>query len=189
MTTTKTLRIFRSNPGIDEAINDVDQQINHHKNKSGQNNNGLHMREVSGRDGGNQKGAKAWAAKNDFDQHGPFKQEGEFEAKDCDDRYRGIKGKRNILFINPQDAQNLNLVEGQLVDLQSIANDNVVRKVFGFSVVLYDIPQGNIAAYYPETNPLVSINSVGIDSYTPTSKSIPVTITPSTKPVINVAQG
>ncbi|MDD8059045.1 FdhF/YdeP family oxidoreductase [Shewanella metallivivens] len=106
-----------------------------------------------------------------------------------DDRYRGIKGKRNILFINPQDAQNLNLVEGQLVDLQSIANDNVVRKVFGFSVVLYDIPQGNIAAYYPETNPLVSINSVGIDSYTPTSKSIPVTITPSTKPVINVAQG
>ena len=105
-----------------------------------------------------------------------------------DDRYRGIKGKRNVLFINPQDAKKLNLVEAQLVDLQSVANDNVVRKVFGFSLVFYDIPQGNIAAYYPETNPLVSINSVGIDSYTPTSKSIPVVITASTKQVINVAQ-
>jgi molybdopterin-dependent oxidoreductase alpha subunit len=105
-----------------------------------------------------------------------------------DDRYRGIKGKRNVLFMNQQDAVQLNLLEDQLIDIQSIANDNIVRKVCGFSVVYYDIPRGNIAAYYPETNPLVSINSVGIGSYTPTSKSIPVVITPSTKQVISVAQ-
>ena len=104
-----------------------------------------------------------------------------------DDRYRGIKGKRNVLFMNQQDAVQLNLVEDQLIDIQSIANDNIVRKVSGFSVVFYDIPRGNIAAYYPETNPLVSINSVGVGSSTPTSKSIPVIITPSSKQVINVA--
>jgi anaerobic selenocysteine-containing dehydrogenase len=89
--------------------------------------------------------------------------------------------------MNQQDAVQLNLVEDQLIDIQSIANDNIVRKVSGFSVVFYDIPRGNIAAYYPETNPLVSINSVGVGSSTPTSKSIPVIITPSSKQVINVA--
>jgi molybdopterin-dependent oxidoreductase alpha subunit len=106
-----------------------------------------------------------------------------------DDRYRGVKGKRNVLFMNQKDAEKLNLAEDQLVDIQSITNDNIVRKVSGFSVIFYDIPRGNIAAYYPETNPLVSINSVGIGSDTPTSKSIPVVITPSTKQVINVAKG
>ncbi|WAJ72088.1 FdhF/YdeP family oxidoreductase [Catenovulum adriaticum] len=91
-----------------------------------------------------------------------------------DDRYRGIKGKRNVLFINPKDAQALNLTEEQLVDIQSICNDNKTRQVKNFSLVFYDIPAGNLAAYYPETNPLVPIESVGIDSQTPTSKSIPV---------------
>jgi len=42
--------------------------------------------------------------------------------------------------------------------------------------VSYDIPRGNLAAYYPETNPLVPLSSFGDQTHTPTSKSIPVAI-------------
>ena len=94
-----------------------------------------------------------------------------------DDRYRGIKGQRNVVFMNEQDARHLGLDEGARVDMAAICNDGRERIVTGFSVVLYDIPQGNIAAYYPETNPLVPIDSVGEGSFTPTSKSIPVLVT------------
>ncbi|KMT64262.1 FdhF/YdeP family oxidoreductase [Catenovulum maritimum] len=93
-----------------------------------------------------------------------------------DDRYRGIKGQRNIVFINPDDAKKLNLTESQLIDIHSKCDQGISRKVTGFSLVFYDIPAGNLAAYYPETNPLLAIDSVGKQSYTPTSKSIPVTI-------------
>ncbi|QYJ80286.1 FdhF/YdeP family oxidoreductase [Shewanella acanthi] len=104
-----------------------------------------------------------------------------------DDRYRGIKGKRNVLFMNSEDAKAQGFSESQLVDIQSLTNDGKLRKVFGFCVVFYDIPKGNIAAYYPETNPLVAIDSVGVGSSTPTSKSVPVVLSPSTENKIAVS--
>lgn len=93
-----------------------------------------------------------------------------------DDRYRGIKNKRKILFVNEKDAKKMHLQEGQRVEIESIWEGNTSRKLNDFQLVFYDIPRGNVAAYYPETNPLVPINSVGDYSYTPTSKSIPVVI-------------
>jgi len=91
-----------------------------------------------------------------------------------DDRYRGIKGERNVVFINPADIQRLGFFEGQIVTLRSLWDDGVERKVSGFKLVAYSIPAGNIAAYYPETNPLVPLDSVGEFSHTPTSKSIAI---------------
>ncbi|MDT0596151.1 FdhF/YdeP family oxidoreductase [Glaciecola petra] len=93
-----------------------------------------------------------------------------------DDRYRGIKNQRKVLFINENDAKKMHLQEGQRVEIESIWEGNTTRKINDFKLVFYDIPRGNVAAYYPETNPLVPINSVGDHSYTPTSKSIPVVI-------------
>jgi len=93
-----------------------------------------------------------------------------------DDRYRGIQGERNVLFINPKDAQKLDLSESELVTLTSVWSDQVTRQVSGFKLVFYDIPRGNLAAYYPETNPLVPFDSIGDSSYTPTSKSIAVIV-------------
>jgi len=98
------------------------------------------------------------------------------------DRYRGVSGERNIIFINHLDAEVLRLKEGDKVSIESIWDDNVSRKLDGFTLYLYDIPRGNVAGYYPETNPLVPIESVGKDSSTPTSKSIPVIIKASNKP-------
>ncbi|MFT6655677.1 MAG: molybdopterin-dependent oxidoreductase alpha subunit, partial [Marinomonas primoryensis] len=91
-----------------------------------------------------------------------------------DDRYRGIKGERKVVFINPADIQRLGFEEGQSVTLRSIWDDGVERKVSGFKLVPYSIPAGNIAAYYPETNPLVPLDSHGEFSNTPTSKSIAI---------------
>jgi len=93
-----------------------------------------------------------------------------------DDRYRGIKGMRNVLFVNPDDLATMNLDENQEVVITSHWVDGSQRHLSGFSVVPYDIPLGNIAAYYPETNPLVPLQSYGDKSFTPTSKSITVTI-------------
>lgn len=105
-----------------------------------------------------------------------------------DDRYRGIKGKRNVLFMNSDDAKAQGFSDGQLVDIQSLTNDGKLRKVYDFMVIYYEIPKGNIAAYYPETNPLVAIDSVGVGSYTPTSKSVPVILTPASSNRINILQ-
>lgn len=95
------------------------------------------------------------------------------------DRYRGVENKRKIVFVNEKDAKRLKVSQGQLVDITSIWEDDVTRQVEGFEVIFYDIPRGNLAAYYPETNPLVPLDSVGDKSYTPTSKSIAVTLRPS----------
>ncbi|WP_336981012.1 MULTISPECIES: FdhF/YdeP family oxidoreductase [unclassified Cedecea] len=96
-----------------------------------------------------------------------------------DDRYRGVYGQREILFIHPDDMGELGLNDGDKVDIETIWHDGIIRKVSGFKLVAYDIPRGNLAAYYPETNPLVPLGSVGDGTGTPTSKSVPVKITRS----------
>lgn len=96
-----------------------------------------------------------------------------------DDRYRGVYGQREVLFIHPDDMGELGLNDGDKVDIETIWHDGITRKVSGFKLVAYDIPRGNLAAYYPETNPLVPLGSVGDGTGTPTSKSVPVKISRS----------
>ncbi len=96
-----------------------------------------------------------------------------------DDRYRGVYGQREVLFINRQDIASLVLADGDDVDIETLWNDGITRKVSGFRLVSYNIPRGNLAAYYPESNPLVPLSSVGDETFTPTSKSVPVIITRS----------
>ncbi|MBU4683613.1 FdhF/YdeP family oxidoreductase [Cedecea davisae] len=96
-----------------------------------------------------------------------------------DDRYRGVYGQREVLFIHPDDMGELGLNDGDKVDIETIWHDGITRKVSGFKLVAYDIPRGNLAAYYPETNPLVPLSSVGDGTGTPTSKSVPVKISRS----------
>ena len=97
-----------------------------------------------------------------------------------DDRYRGVYGQREVLFIHPDDMAGLGFAAGDDVDIETLWNDGITRKVFNFKLVPYNIPKGNLAAYYPETNPLVPLSSFGDGSGTPTSKSVPVKITLST---------
>jgi len=96
-----------------------------------------------------------------------------------DDRYRGIKGGRRVIFVHPDDVTGLGLHEGQLVDLVSEWQDGVERTAGAFRVVPYTTPRGCAAAYYPETNALVPLDSTALGSNQPAYKSVIVRLEPS----------
>ena len=77
----------------------------------------------------------------------------------------------------PRLGKHLGLKDRDWVDIHTAWSDGVERRADRFMLVAYDIPRGNLAAYYPETNPLVPLSSTAIEAGTPTSKSIPVILT------------
>jgi molybdopterin-dependent oxidoreductase alpha subunit len=87
-----------------------------------------------------------------------------------DDRYRGIYAGRRVVFINRLDLEELGFADGDMVDLTSEWEDGATRRADRFRLVEYDTPKGCVAAYYPETNPLVPLESQALESGTPTSK-------------------
>jgi molybdopterin-dependent oxidoreductase alpha subunit len=89
-----------------------------------------------------------------------------------DDRYRGIKGGRRVVLVHPDDARELGLADGSYTDLVSEWKDGVERRAAGFRVVHYPTARGCAAAYYPETNVLVPLDSTADISNTPVSKSV-----------------
>ncbi len=92
------------------------------------------------------------------------------------DRYRGVFGQRRVIFLNRQDMGRLGFSDGQWVDLHSTDKKGQTRTAKRFKIVAYDIPAGCAAAYFPETNGLVPVDSYAVGSRTPTSKDIPVTL-------------
>lgn len=95
-----------------------------------------------------------------------------------DDRYRGIKNGRRVVFVNQQDLDAFGIADGAMVDLVSEWRDGVDRRAPGFRVVAYSTPVGCAAAYYPETNVLVPLDSKADVSGTPTSKSVVIRLEP-----------
>jgi molybdopterin-dependent oxidoreductase alpha subunit len=95
-----------------------------------------------------------------------------------DDRYRGIHGSRQVVLVNPGDIEDLGLAERQRVDLVSVWSDGTERRAPGFEVVSYPSARGCAAAYYPETNVLVPLDSVADFSNQPTSKGLVVRLEP-----------
>ena len=91
------------------------------------------------------------------------------------DRYRGIKSGRRIVMMNPEDARKMRLQAGDLIDLTSVFQSET-RKSSNWYLVEYDIPDGNIATYFPEANELIPLNSTAYGSNTPTSKSVIVRV-------------
>ncbi|MEU6700090.1 FdhF/YdeP family oxidoreductase [Pseudonocardia sp. NPDC046786] len=96
-----------------------------------------------------------------------------------DDRYRGIHSGRRVVFISPADLRELGFADGDRVNLVSEWTDGTVRRADDFRLVSYSTPKGCIAAYYPETNPLVALDSYADESRCPTSKWIEVRLEPA----------
>nr|WP_187669327.1 FdhF/YdeP family oxidoreductase [Pseudomonas carbonaria] len=96
-----------------------------------------------------------------------------------DDRYRGVKGQRRVIFANEADILRLGFKPGQKVDIRSLWEDGIERRVDGFTLLAFDVPAGQAAAYYPETNPLVPLESFGDGSFTPTSKFVAIRLEPA----------
>lgn len=88
-----------------------------------------------------------------------------------DDRYRGIEGGRRVVFVNEADLAERGLADADMVDLVSVWDDGE-RRAPSFRAVAYPTPRGCAAAYFPEANVLVPLDSTALTSNTPTSKSI-----------------
>ncbi len=96
------------------------------------------------------------------------------------DRYRGVYGQRDVVFLNEYEMTNRGLGAGDRVDLVTVSTDGIERAVRGFTVVPYALPDGSCAAYYPEVNPLMPLYAYDPVSFTPSAKGIPVRILAST---------
>ncbi|MBC7590780.1 MAG: hypothetical protein H7226_07010, partial [Salinibacterium sp.] len=95
------------------------------------------------------------------------------------DRYRGIKNGRDVVFVNPDDILELGLADGQRVDIFSEWPGEADRELRNYRVVSYPTARGCAAAYYPEANVLVSLASAAVGSKTPVSKAIIVRLEPA----------
>ena len=95
------------------------------------------------------------------------------------DRYRGITGRRDVIFLNEKDLAARGLRHGDKVDVRTVENGGSVsaRELRGVTAVAYDIAAGSVATYYPEANCLVAIDHYDERSGTPSYKSVPVIVT------------
>lgn len=94
---------------------------------------------------------------------------------DLDDRYRGIRGQREVIFAHPDDLAARGLEAGDRVDITS-HHRGEARTILGFRCVPFAIARGCCATYFPEANALVPLDSFADGSRTPTSKSVFVTL-------------
>jgi molybdopterin-dependent oxidoreductase alpha subunit len=94
------------------------------------------------------------------------------------DRYRGIKKGRDVIFVNPDDLYELGLADGQRVDIFSEWKDEPDRVLRNYRIVSYPTAKGCAAAYYPEANVLVPLSSASEGSNTPVSKAVIVRLEP-----------
>lgn len=90
-----------------------------------------------------------------------------------DDRYRGVFGRRDVLFMNEDDMAQSGLEHGDRVDIET-ALPGSVQRLEDITVVAYSIAPGSVGAYYPEANVLVPLDYLDKDSGTPSYKSVPV---------------
>jgi molybdopterin-dependent oxidoreductase alpha subunit len=92
-----------------------------------------------------------------------------------DDRYRGVFGRRDVLFMNREDLAAQGLEHGDLVDIETVSPNRALR-LEGITAIEYCIARGSVAAYYPEANVLVPLDYIDKECGTPSYKSIPVRI-------------
>jgi molybdopterin-dependent oxidoreductase alpha subunit len=95
------------------------------------------------------------------------------------DRYRGVFGRRDVLFLNKDDLAARELAHGDLVEVEAVPYDSETqgpRRSLTLTAVAYEIPRGCAAAYYPEANVLLPLAHHDPKSGTPSYKSIPVRV-------------
>ena len=92
-----------------------------------------------------------------------------------DDRYRGIYNERRVLLMNRSDMEDRGIKPEEPVNITSHYQGQT-REAHLFLAIEYQVPKGCAAAYFPEANALVPIDSTADKSNTPTSKGILITV-------------
>ncbi len=95
------------------------------------------------------------------------------------DRYRGVKNLRELLFMNEADMQERGLSEFDLIDITSFAKDGTTRSVSAFRAVKYNIPRGCACGYMPELNVLCPLGDFSEQSDQPMMKQVLIQVAPS----------
>ncbi|XUK69767.1 Formate dehydrogenase H [Pseudomonas yamanorum] len=90
------------------------------------------------------------------------------------DRFRGIRGTREVIFMHSNDILRLGFAVGDHVWVATAVEPEIKRQVGPLEIVGYDIPEGCVAAYYPECNALIPLWHHAERSKVPAAKSIPV---------------
>ncbi|MGO8145084.1 FdhF/YdeP family oxidoreductase [Rhizobium leguminosarum] len=94
-----------------------------------------------------------------------------------DDRYRGVFGRRDVVFMNAEDLAGRGLKDGDRIEVRGLIGEvDDKHLVSGFTAVAYDIPKGSIAGYYPEMNVVISLRHFDRQSGTPSYKGVPVRV-------------
>lgn len=93
-----------------------------------------------------------------------------------DDRYRGVKNLRTLVFMNEDDMRTRGIADGALVDITSFSKDGTRRTLERYRAIGYDIPKGSAAGYMPEMNVLIGWADYSEQSDQPLMKNLKVKI-------------
>jgi len=96
-----------------------------------------------------------------------------------DDRYRGVKNLRELVFLNEEDMRARGIEEGSLVDIVATSKDGSERSVRQYRALRYDLPRGSAAGYMPEMNVLIGLADYSTQSDQPLMKNVKVRVAPS----------
>lgn len=99
------------------------------------------------------------------------------------DRYRGIRKGRFVIFVSPEDLEDLGLSDGQTVDVFSERPGEEDRVLRGYRAVAYPTKRGCAAMYFPEANELVHRSAVDKQSNCPAYKDLTIRIEPGSNRV------
>jgi anaerobic selenocysteine-containing dehydrogenase len=94
----------------------------------------------------------------------------------ADDRYRNVSGNREVVFLNADDLAARGLRDGDKVEVESLVEDGITRRLDGFTAREWDLPRGCVAAYYPEASGLIAASVVSTGTHTPLYKEMPVRV-------------
>ncbi|HET6603588.1 MAG TPA: FdhF/YdeP family oxidoreductase [Xanthomonadaceae bacterium] len=97
----------------------------------------------------------------------------------ADDRYRDTFGDRRVVFVNAADLAARGLRDGDRVDIETLVDDGIERRLTGYTARAWNIPRGCAAAYYPEAGALIAASTFSEHTRTPLYKEMPVRVSAS----------
>lgn len=93
-----------------------------------------------------------------------------------DDRYRGVFGRRDVVFMNRDDLAERGIEQGDEIQVETAFGQGKERRLSKLIAIAYEIARGSVATYYPEGNCLVPLDYHDKSSGTPSYKSVPVRV-------------
>lgn len=98
-----------------------------------------------------------------------------------DDRYRGVFGQRDVVFMSAKQAKICHVKNGERVNLIALTPDGKrsSRRMDRLKVVIYPMADRSLVTYFPESNHMLTLDNHDPLSGIPGYKSIPVELEPS----------